>query len=510
MPSAMQRVTTHASTFALVATLTFGATAGMAAPKATSGAAPVGALTSGAIAWTEQPVANWSFTQGRRHWRAPGAHDYLTRSRHGHRDRHAVVLRTSARGSAQLASSGPLVGSTAQGAIYRFSVWVKSRSRGVPVALSVTEMGVRTNTSGQVVATARGNRWRKIEMDYTPLETSSTVWLTVGSSDLGRRQRVVIDDVRLRVSRSPDPVPVPDPVPAPDPTWLSGASGDGISDGTFADWRGRPVAIAGTWNTNFASHEAQWSLRPGFAFGAWQGHVDDAVGAIYKDRGETWARAAQGAYDARWRRMLVNLANSWRGRPGTLYLRFAHEFNGDWQPWSVTAGEAEDFKSSWRRFRALQQEILPAAKMVFCPNIRTAQKSDLDWRLAFPGKAYVDVESVDYYNQYPFVASDASFRSVSRGSDKFGAPGGLEKHREFAENTGLPFAISEWSSNADLGDSPHFVSSLHSWMSAHAGVGPGRMLYEIEFNVGSYGGGNFQMFPRSRQPQAASMYQHLW
>lgn len=297
--------------------------------------------------------------------------------------------------------------------------------------------------------------------------------------------------------------------PAPTPTWLSGASGDGVVDGSFGAWRGRPVEIAGTWNDNYASQEREWSLMPSFSFGSWQGNLDDAVGGIYKDRGESWAAAADGAYDVRWRNTLVNLADAWKGRPGTLYIRFAHEFNGEWYPWSVKGSEAEDFKTAWKRFRSLQREIFPAAKLVFCPTAETSGSLSLDWRKAFPGRDQVDVVSVDYYNQWPFVSTVAEFGPAMDRTDALGAPRGLERHRQFAESVGEPFAISEWSSNALQGDSPAFMSELHKWLTAHAGRAAGQVLYEIQFNAPGFSGA-YHLYPTTLQPQATATYRRLW
>ncbi len=327
---------------------------------------------------------------------------------------------------------------------------------------------------------------------------------------------VAVSDATSRDLAAPTTGPVPGPVVSPGPspsvagTWRSGAAGTGVPDGRFGAWRGRPVQIAGTWNDNAASQPYQWSLRPGFEYGDWQGDVDVAVGGIYKDRGETWAAAASGAYDARWRQSLGAVQQAWGSRPGTVYVRFAHEFNGDWYPWSVEGAEAAHFVAAWKRLRAIQLDVAPRTRLVFCPNAETSAANRLDWRTAFPGAAYVDVVSVDLYNQYPFIRTAEEFSAASGRLDGTGAPLGLEQHRLFAASVGRPFAISEWSSNADLGDAPVFVTELHRWLTRHGGTGPGQVLYEIHFNVADYGGGKFQLSPTSRQPLTAAEYVRLW
>jgi hypothetical protein len=301
------------------------------------------------------------------------------------------------------------------------------------------------------------------------------------------------------------------PVPAAAPAWKSGASGDGVANGAFGAWRGRPVDIAGTWNDGYEAQINLWTVQPGAEYADWQGDLDIAIGAVFKDRGESWAQAATGAYDARWSQSLQTLKTAWGSKPGTVYIRFAHEFNGDWYGWSVNGTEASDFVAAWKRFRALQKQIMPQAQLVFCPSAQTSGTNKLDWRTAFPGAAYVDVMSVDYYNQWPWVNSAADFTSNSLRTDwPYGAPLGVETHRQFAESVGLPFAISEWGDNAGQGDAPEWYDAFHSWMAANAGSGPGKLLYEIQFNVTSFGPNTYSVYPTTNQPLGAARYLADW
>ncbi len=485
-------------------------TPGGSAPAARS-EPPTGARAS--QGWQDVPVRNASFSNAGRGWRAQGRGARLSIVTPGHRDRRAGVLVGPPRRSVLLQPRTSLVSSTAAGATYRVSMWVRGLSSGASVSLTLTEIGPGGRV-GEAHASARvGASWRRLRLTHRATTSGADLDLRIRRTGRRAAHAIAVDDVALLVRRSASTSSKP-----PRPTssassasaaWWSGASGAGVGDGSFAAWRGRPLDIAGTWNDNIESQEHQWSLREGFEYGDWSAHIDDAVGAIYRDRGETWAAAGRGAYDARWRAMLDNLADAWAGRPGTFYLRFAHEFNGEWYPWSVRAGEVADFKRAWIRFRSLQREIFPAAKLVFCPNAESSASLGLDWRDAFPGRDHVDVMGVDLYNQYPFAASAEQFGSALRLEDDHGAPRGLEQHRRFAQSVGLPFAVPEWSSNAGMGDSAAFVAGLHDWLGDHAGTGPGQLLYEIEFNVPGYGD-SFQLFPTTLQPRAAASYRKLW
>lgn len=287
---------------------------------------------------------------------------------------------------------------------------------------------------------------------------------------------------------------------------LSGASGDGAADGQLGTWRGTPVAIGGTWNDSLAAQTGLWTIAAGGEWGAWVQDLDIAVGAIYRSRGETWKQAAKGRYDARWRKSLTTMRALWGDRPGTLHIRFAHEFNGAWTPWYVTGKEAKKFAKSWRRYRKLQKQVLPGAKLVFSPNDGTSAGLRLDWRKAFPGKRHVDEMGVDSYNQFPFVTTAAAFSAKAKKRDKRGAPAGIESHRLYARSKGLPMAVPEWSTNAREGDGAAYIRLFSAWLKAHAGTGPGQVPYEILFNVSQFQDATFAVFPQTRMPQAAAAY----
>ncbi len=289
--------------------------------------------------------------------------------------------------------------------------------------------------------------------------------------------------------------------------WLSGSAGVGVPSGEFAEWRGRELEIAGYWADNNEAMVELWELVPGGVWADWDGPMDVAIGAI--GGGETWSAAAAGDYDDRWRESLTELREIRGDRSGTLYIRFAHESNSNWYPWSVDAGEAEDFRTAWARFRALQQEIYPESQLVFNVN-RESVENGIDWRETFPGAGQVDVVGVDYYNQYPYAGTAEEFEASAEEVDEYGAPKGIEAHRQFAESVGLPFSVSEWSGNADLGDSPAFMEGMYDFFSTHGGTGPGEVLYEIQFNVDGYGDRFLLYGDDVQMPESAEAYQRLW
>ncbi|WP_337062345.1 malectin domain-containing carbohydrate-binding protein [Kineococcus sp. G2] len=335
---------------------------------------------------------------------------------------------------------------------------------------------------------------------------------TTGGGTVSARPRPTSPTPRIPVTSAPTTAPTTAPsapvssAPVSSGDWKSGASGVGAASGGFGAWRGSELEVSATWSDNNTAAANFWQLDKGAEFGAWNKDLDIAVGAF--DRGESWAGAARGAYDARWRASLTTLKNKWGSRPGTVYIRFAHEMNGNWYPWSVNSGNHQDFITAWKRYRAVQKEVFPASKLVFNVN-RESVGNGVDWRKTFPGAQYVDVMGVDYYNQYPYAGDAATFASAIQQVDRYGAPKGLAKHLEFAGSVGLPLSVSEWSGNADNGDSPAFVQGMHDFFEAHGGTGAGKFLYEVQFNV-DRDGKRWLLSEGTRMPRSAAKYRELF
>jgi hypothetical protein len=303
--------------------------------------------------------------------------------------------------------------------------------------------------------------------------------------------------------------------------WLSGASGPMAVSGAFGRWRHAPIAIGGDWENDDDAQVTMTSICPGGQWGRWSGPLDLAVGAIDKDRGETWAKAAQGDYDARWRKSLLKIKQCWgRRNAANLYLRFAHEMNLGGMRWSVKAGEEADFVAAITRFSDLRYQVLPRASIVFCPSDGTDSDLELDVRKLWPGKdakgrLVANLYGIDTYNGYVVVKSGSEFRDKLLRLDSHGWLFGMETHRAFAESVGVPFVVSEWSNNGDPkdpghgGEAPDYVRLMNDYFREHAGdprhPKPGQLLYEIQFNILK----QFTLFPTKLQPQTAAAYRSL-
>ena len=107
------------------------------------------------------------------------------------------------------------------------------------------------------------------------------------------------------------------------------------------------------------------------------------------------ANISSGAFDAyitRWAQQI----KAW-GQP--LHLRFAHEMNGDWYPWSerVNGNSSGDYAPAWRHVRGI-------FRTVGADNVTWVWSPNVDYRGAiplggvYPGDADVDRVGVDGYN----------------------------------------------------------------------------------------------------------------
>lgn len=104
------------------------------------------------------------------------------------------------------------------------------------------------------------------------------------------------------------------------------------------------------------------------------------------------SQLSAGRYDAELTRIARTIAAF--GKP--VYLRFAHEMNGDWYPWAegVNGNQPGDYVRAWRHVHDLVKAISPRAKLLWSPNAGTRLKS---LPKLFPGDRYVDAVGMTAY-----------------------------------------------------------------------------------------------------------------
>lgn len=101
-----------------------------------------------------------------------------------------------------------------------------------------------------------------------------------------------------------------------------------------------------------------------------------------------------------------NYIDSWahgaKSYGNELWIRFGHEFNGNWYPWSMSANNKKS-KNYIEAFRHIHDRFKKAGadnvRWIWCFNAESVP--DTDWNdplRAYPGDGYVDMISIDGYN----------------------------------------------------------------------------------------------------------------
>jgi hypothetical protein len=104
---------------------------------------------------------------------------------------------------------------------------------------------------------------------------------------------------------------------------------------------------------------------------------------------------ARGRYDGYVRRA-ARAAAAWE-RP--LFVRFAHEMNGDWYPWGsrVEGNTAARYKRAWRHVvRIFRRHGADNVRWVWTPHVN--QAGNLPFKRFFPGDRWVDWVGLDGFN----------------------------------------------------------------------------------------------------------------
>jgi mannan endo-1,4-beta-mannosidase len=86
---------------------------------------------------------------------------------------------------------------------------------------------------------------------------------------------------------------------------------------------------------------------------------------------------------------------------GNLVLRFAHEMNSDWYPWSVTTngGSPQEYIAAYRRVRSrFEAAGAHNVQWMWNPNVIVRDRPDLI-SASYPGDDVVDIVGVDGYNR---------------------------------------------------------------------------------------------------------------
>lgn len=149
------------------------------------------------------------------------------------------------------------------------------------------------------------------------------------------------------------------------------------------------------------------------------------------------------AYIARW----ASQIKEW-GKP--LFLRFAHEMNGNWYPWCerTNGNKPGEYVKAWRHVRSIFDQVkVTNATWIWCPNVTYYGSTDLV--SLYPGDDVVDWLGIDGYNFGP-SDSDHHWKGFY---DLFGTT--LEVMRNFGDK---PLMIAETGSIESGGNKAEWIT----------------------------------------------------
>jgi beta-mannanase len=205
---------------------------------------------------------------------------------------------------------------------------------------------------------------------------------------------------------------------------------------------------------------------------------------------QTWQQAATGGMDGVWRTCLESMRRELGSRPQSmLTISLFHEANGSWYGWSVASGDLSNFKAAFARFRALQEQILPDARLMFALNAdHVPAGGGYTVEQMLPAPSSYDVLGVDMYSMH---------HPVSPGE-------GISDYVARAAAVGKPLVIQEWGVKED---DTAFVEYVRAELVRHGGRGPGKIEMENYFNEWP---DTYQLEPTTTSPNAAERYRQLW
>ena len=170
-------------------------------------------------------------------------------------------------------------------------------------------------------------------------------------------------------------------------------------------------------------------------------------------------RITAGDFDPYLRQWGQSLAN-WRH---PVMLRFGHEMNGNWYPWSeqLNGNGPGDYTAAWRHVHDVVASTGASnVTWVWNPNVPYWGSTQLD--ALYPGASYVDAVALDGYNW----GASASWSTWVSPSQLFGD--GLAQLRNLAP--GKQILIGETSSAEQGGSKAEWTSSLVGYLAAQGDV----------------------------------------
>ncbi len=199
-----------------------------------------------------------------------------------------------------------------------------------------------------------------------------------------------------------------------------------------------------SWNVTKAvdgirrSHRKAMLTWEPFKPGPWEAYSNQAI--------------ASGAYDGYIRQWASGVAKLRQ----PVYVRFAHEMNGDWYPWGgpVNNNSSASFKAMWRHVVDVSRGAgARNIRWVWSPLVEDSPNTPANhFEHYYPGRKYVDVLAIDGYNWgsgTPQFGGWRTFKHIFK-------PG----YKRIARLGRQPVWVAEVGSASDGGDKGRWVRSM--------------------------------------------------
>jgi hypothetical protein len=341
------------------------------------------------------------------------------------------------------------------------------------VQLTPTDGGVgsRVKVEGSGFGTRRSGtvRFGGAQVGSFKTTRSGTFSVTITVPDVPAGSHTVTGQTSVATASAPFTVTTSAPAPAPSdpvrslfgpaPAFGVALPSNGASDAEFATVTslvGEAPSIE-LWYRSFTQELRASELDAVAARGAlpyltwepwdWRKGVDQPDFRL--------ARIADGTYDA----YLVRSARTLRDWKRPVLLRFAHEMNGNWYPWSeaVNGNQPGDYVRAWNRVQdVFRAEGATNVVWVWSPNVE--YHGSLPLARLYPGQDRVDLIAVDGYNFGTSQSWSSWIRPAALFDPTFATVRGLAP--------GKPLLLGEVGSSELGGDKAAWNRELLAWTAA--------------------------------------------
>jgi len=166
-------------------------------------------------------------------------------------------------------------------------------------------------------------------------------------------------------------------------------------------------------------------------------------------KGIDYNRLLTGEYD----RYITGFAEQLKTLDNDVYIRFAHEMNGNWYPWSGVKIGRNKYIAVYRYIKDLCDKTVKSGsnrlKWVFSVNWQDVPEENNSFIQYYPGDEYVDYIGIDGYNWGDSGSWSGwqSFRKIFR-----------TRYRQIMRHFNKPVIITEFSSTSSGGDKAVWIS----------------------------------------------------